>query len=180
MTFSEILLLFFLFSHTPIYFPAYDQAVVTGVVPSPARFLPSIFIAHRVQQSHCSCFFHRVLLTHALALSASQFALKQKSQRIYASMHSGGFEHTKLTYTRPEHNLIRHRGDRIALYPTQELIVRRTSVQLLKKYHALGIKRQKTETKMTFPAIWPTFNSEKASYQYHKSKCFVLMSILRC
>ena len=40
------------FSH--FYFPASGQAVVTGVVPSPPRFLPSIFIAHRVQQSHCS------------------------------------------------------------------------------------------------------------------------------
>ena len=28
-------------------------------------------------------------------------------------MHSGGFELTKLTYTRPEDNLIRHRGDRL-------------------------------------------------------------------
>ena len=28
-------------------------------------------------------------------------------------MHSGGFELTKLTYTRLEDNLIRHRGDRI-------------------------------------------------------------------
>ena len=37
--------------------------------PSPPRFLPSIFIEHRVQQSHCSSIFHRVLLTHALALS---------------------------------------------------------------------------------------------------------------
>ena len=34
----------------------------------PPRFLPSIFIAHRVQQSHCSSIFQRVLLTHALAL----------------------------------------------------------------------------------------------------------------
>ena len=47
-------LLFFL-SH--FYFPASGQAVVTGVVPSPPRFLPSIFIAHRVQQSRCSSIF---------------------------------------------------------------------------------------------------------------------------
>ena len=78
----------------------------------PPRFLPSIFIAHRVQQSHCLSISRRVLLTHALALSASQFALKKKSQRIYTSMHSGGFELTKLTYyTRLEGNLIRHRGE---------------------------------------------------------------------
>ena len=43
--------------------------------------------------------FHRVLLTHALALSASQFVHKKKSPRIYTSMHAGGFELTKLTYT---------------------------------------------------------------------------------
>ena len=87
--------------------------MVTGVVPSLPRFLPSLFIAHRVQQSHCSSIFSsRVLLTHALALSASQFVHKKKSQRIYTRMHSAGFELTKLTYnTRLEDNLIRHRGD---------------------------------------------------------------------
>ena len=77
---------------------------------SPSRFLRSVFIAHRVQRSHCSSVFHRVLLTHALALSASQFVNKKKSPRIYTSMHSGGIELTKLTYTRLEDNLIRHRG----------------------------------------------------------------------
>ena len=87
--------------------------MVTGVVPSPPRFLPSIFIAHRVQQSHCSSIFHRVLLTHALALSISKFVHKKKSQRFYASMHSAGLEMTKLTYARLEDSLIRHPGDRI-------------------------------------------------------------------
>ena len=102
------------FSHTSTFFPASgQQAAVTGVVPFPPRFLPSIFIAHRVQQSHCSSIFHhRVLLTHALALSASQFVHKKKSQRIYARMHSAGLELTKLTYTRLEYNLMRHQGDR--------------------------------------------------------------------
>ena len=76
------------------------------------RFLPSIFIAHRLQQSHCSSIFHRVLLTHALALSAGKFVRQKKSPRIYTSMHSWGFELTKLTDTRLEGNLIRHRGDR--------------------------------------------------------------------
>ena len=51
-----------------------------------------------------------MLLTHALALSASQFVHKKKSQRIYTSMHSAGLQLTKLTYTRLEDNLIRHRG----------------------------------------------------------------------
>ena len=61
-------ILFFIFTH--FHFPASGQAVVTGVIPSPPRFLPSIFIAHRVQQSHCSSIVHRMLPTHALALSA--------------------------------------------------------------------------------------------------------------
>ena len=84
---------FFSFFCSHVYFPASGQAVVTGVVPSPPRFLPSIFIAHRVQQSQCSSIFHRVLLTHALALSASQFVRKKKSPRIYTP-----------AYTRPGPN----------------------------------------------------------------------------
>ena len=104
---------FFSFFFAHFHFPASGQAEVTGVVPSPPRFLPSIFIAHRVQQSHCSSIFHRVLLTHALALSASQFVHKKKSKRIYTSMHSAGLELTKLAYTRLEDNLIRDRGDRL-------------------------------------------------------------------
>ena len=99
---SSLFSFFFFLFFTHIYFPAPEQAVVTGVVPSSPRFLPSILIAHRVQQSHCSSIFHWALLTHALALSASQFVHKKKSPRIYTSMHSGGFELTKLTYTRLE------------------------------------------------------------------------------
>ena len=100
----------FLFSH--FYSPASGQAVATGVAPFPPRCFPSIFIAHRIQQSHCSSIFHRMLLTHALALFASQLVHKKKSQLTYRSKHSAGLELTKLTYTRLEDNLIRHRGDR--------------------------------------------------------------------
>ena len=103
--------------------------MVTGVVPSAPRFLPSFFIAHRVQQSHCSSTFHRALLTHALALSASQIVHKKKSPRIWTSMHSGGFELTKLTYTRLEDNLTRHRGDRLTTLKhlnTPPTIIRRS------------------------------------------------------
>ena len=74
---------FFIFALTST-FPASGHAVVTGVVPSPPRLLPSFFIAHRVQQSHCSSNFHRVLLTRALAFSASQFVRKEKSTNLYA------------------------------------------------------------------------------------------------
>ena len=98
---------YFIF-HTHVLASFWTKAVVTGVVPSPPRFLTSIFIAHRVEQSHCSSIFHPKLLTHALALSASQFVHKRKPPRINTSMHSGGFELTKLTYTRLEDNLIRH------------------------------------------------------------------------
>ena len=82
----------------------------------PPRFLPSIFIAHRVQKSDCSSIFHRVLLTHALALSASRFMHKKSSLQFYTSMHSGGHELTKPTYTSLEYNLIRHRGDRLHIH----------------------------------------------------------------
>ena len=107
-----LFLFFFFFSFfRTLLLSSSGQAVVTGVVPSPPRFLPSIFIAHRVQQSHCSSIFRREMLTLALALSASQFVHKKKSQRFYTSMQSAGLELTKLTYTRLEDNLIRHRGD---------------------------------------------------------------------
>ena len=101
---------------SPSIYPRHDSQNIRYwrhlYVPSTPPFLPSIFIAHRVQQSHCSSIFHRVLLPHALAVSANQFVRKKKSPRIYTSMHSGGFELTKLTYTRLEDNPIRHRGDR--------------------------------------------------------------------
>ena len=84
------------------------------IIPSPPRFLPTIFIAHRVQQFYCSSIFRRVRLTHdLLALSASHFVRKKKTPRIYTSTHSGGFELMKLTRTRLGINLISHRGDRL-------------------------------------------------------------------
>ena len=72
-----------LFFFTHIYFlPASGQAEVTGVVSLLAR---GSCLLHKVQQSSCSSIFHRVFLTHALALSESQFVHKKKSPRIYAS-----------------------------------------------------------------------------------------------
>ena len=111
---GQYFLLFFFFSFQHFRFPVSGQAVVTQhrCRPFPPRFLPLLLITHRVQQSHCSSIIHRVLLTHALALSASQFVRKMRSLRIYTSVHSGGLELTKPTYTRLEDNLIRHRGDR--------------------------------------------------------------------
>ena len=81
---------------------------------SPPVLAFNFFIAHKVRRSQCSSFFfHRVFLTHALALSASPFVHKKKSPRIYTIMHPGGLELTKLTYIRLDDNLIRHRGDRL-------------------------------------------------------------------
>ena len=37
--------------------PASGQAVISGVFPSPPRYVPSVFIEHRVQHSHCSSTF---------------------------------------------------------------------------------------------------------------------------
>ena len=87
--------------------------------PPRPRFLPSIFIAHRVQHTHCSSTFHRVLLTHALALSASQFVHKKKSPQICTSMHSWGFELTKLTLP----------GSRITSYATGTTVILGSSSQ---------------------------------------------------
>ena len=102
--------IFFSFSHTST-FQLLDKpwSQVSSLLPQVLAF---ICIAHRVKQPHCSSIVHRVLLTHALALSASQFMRKKEPPQIYTSMHSGGFEPTKPTYTRLENNLIRHRGDR--------------------------------------------------------------------
>ena len=74
----------------------------------------NFFFPHRVQQSHsllvdCSS---SVADSRSRAFSASQSKHKKKPPRSYTSTHSRGFELTKLTYTRLEDNLIRHRGDR--------------------------------------------------------------------
>ena len=117
--------------------------MVTGVVPSSPRFLLSIFTAHRVQQSHSSSTFDRVLLTHALALSASQFVHETKSRQMYTSMRSGGLELAKLIYTRLEDNLIRHRGHRyLHVYRGSGLIAQ--CLNLRDKKRGLSTKRLHT------------------------------------
>ena len=107
-----ITIFFFFFLHT-FRFPASGQAVVTGVVPSPPRFLPSIFIAHRVQQSHCSSYFSSsVANSRSRAFRKSICAQEQVPTNFYEYALGGARTLTKLTYTRLEDNLIRHRGDR--------------------------------------------------------------------
>ena len=97
--------LYFYFFLSHLYFASCGQAEVSGVVPSPPRYVPSVFIAHRVQHSHCSSIF--IELTHALlALSASQFVHNKKNLRSNTSVHSRGLELTQLTYSRHEDDLL--------------------------------------------------------------------------
>ena len=96
---------FFFFTH--IYFLASGQ----GRPFFPPVLAFSIVIAHIGFGNPTArpVFSHGVLLNScSRAFRKSPSALEKKSPRIYASMHSGGFELTKLTYTRLEDNLIRH------------------------------------------------------------------------
>ena len=95
LLFLHVLTLVYIFFHTLLVSNFWTSR---GILPSPSRLLPSIFISHRVQKSHCSWTFLPVVQTHAFAIFASQFVDKRKFQRIYTSMHSAGLELTKLTY----------------------------------------------------------------------------------
>ena len=110
-----VYLFFWFFSHT-FTFQRLDKpwSQVSSLLP-PGSCLQ--FFLSRIGFSNPTArrFFRRVLLTHALALSASQFVLKKKSPQIYTSMHSAGLELTKLIYTSLEDNPIRHRCDRLYL-----------------------------------------------------------------
>ena len=94
---SHAAFFFFFFSFCTFSLSSFWTSRGHRCLPFSSPVLAFNFIAHRVQQSHCSSIVHRVLLTHALALFASQFVHKKKSQRIYTSMHSAGLELTKLT-----------------------------------------------------------------------------------
>ena len=93
------------------YFPASEQAVVTGVVPSPPRVLPQRLSRIGFSNSILLVDFpSSVANSRSIALRKSLYA-PEKSLQNYANMHRGGLELTKLTYTRLEDNLIRHLGD---------------------------------------------------------------------
>ena len=104
---------FFFFAH--FYFPASGQwSQVSSLLP-PGSCLQ--FYAHRVQQSHyCWSIFHRVLLTHALALSASEFERKKgPNEFIRVLVCSRGDSNSRKLPIRSmlKDNLICHRGDRL-------------------------------------------------------------------
>ena len=79
------------------------QAVVTGVVlpfPPPVYHLHFSWRIYMVQYPLIvDSSSHRVLLTHALALSSSQIVHQTKD---CTSAHEAGFELTELTYIRLE------------------------------------------------------------------------------
>ena len=58
------------------------QAVVTGVVPSSPRHVPSIFIAHRVQHSHCSSISSNVANSRSRAFRYSIFMQEKVPSRM--------------------------------------------------------------------------------------------------
>ena len=94
-------LVYIYFFRTLLLSSSSGQAVVTGrYCPFSPPVLAFNFYRAYIGFSNLTAprfFIECLLLTHALAFSASQFVHKEKSQRIYTSMHSGGFEPTKLT-----------------------------------------------------------------------------------
>ena len=79
-----------------IYIYIVSHTFTFQLLDKPCRpFFPPVlafkfYRAHRVQQSNCTSISHLVLLTHAVALSASQFMHKKKSQRICTGYALGG------------------------------------------------------------------------------------------
>ena len=96
---------------THIYFPPLDKrwSRVSSLLPpgSSRNFLSRTGFSNPTARR-----FFDECCKLTLSLSASQFVHKKKSpHELYESMHSGGFDLTKLSYTTLEDNLIRHRGD---------------------------------------------------------------------
>ena len=89
---SSLCIIFFFFGHH-FYFQLNPQEVLPSATFWTSRghrclpFPPVrafVFIAYRVQHPRLLVDFHRMLLTHVLALSASHFLRKKKSQRVQA------------------------------------------------------------------------------------------------
>ena len=114
--------LFLLFSFFFFFLHTFTLKALNKTVSQVCRPLSSPVLAfnlHRaywVQQYHCSSILRRVLRTHAVALSASQFVHQKKSQRFHTSSMHWGLELTTLTYTRLKDNLIRYRGDEYIIH----------------------------------------------------------------
>ena len=106
-----MLLLLFVFLYH-FYFPASGQAVVSGVAPSPARYVPSFLSRIGFSIPTARRLSSNVANSRFRAFRESICA-QEKVPTNFTSMHSGGLELTKLTYNRDEDNQLRHRGDRL-------------------------------------------------------------------
>ena len=107
-----------IFAH--FHFPASGQAVVTGVVPSSPRFLPSIFIGQGAAIPLLVDFSSSVANSHSRVLRNSICAQVKVPTILCEYKYAlGGIRthETDLRYTRLEDNLIRHRGDRFNALP---------------------------------------------------------------
>ena len=110
-----LLLILFYFSHTSTLQPLDKPwSQVSSLVPpgSCLQFLSRIGSAIPLLTAR-RFFIGVLLITHALAFSASQFVHKKKSPTNLSEYALGGLELTNLTYTRLEDNLICHRGYRL-------------------------------------------------------------------
>ena len=98
---------FYFWSH--LYLPASGQAVVTGVVPSHPRYVPSFLSRIWFSVTTARRFSSNVASSRFRAFRESNCAQEKFPVRIYTSMHSGGLELTRLTYVA---------GTRITCYTT--------------------------------------------------------------
>ena len=163
------LFLFLFFAH--LYFPAellLDKpwSQVSSLLPAGSclQFLSRIGFSNPTARR----IFIECLLTHALVLSPSQFVHKRKSLRIYTRrMHSGGFELTKLIYTRLEGNLIRHRGDRLRLYPPPAQADRATEVRVRQRRQVVC-----QGSPFLILQVEPLDQRNRLDYLYVRCSCF--------
>ena len=94
------------------------QAVVTGSVPSSPRYVPSIFIAHRVQHSHCSSIFIECCWLTLSRFPLINFLCKKKSLRVCAL---GENLIREIDFSRHQDNLPSHPG-RLTYYASYSWI----------------------------------------------------------
>ena len=88
--------------------------MVTGVVPSAPRFLAfNFYRAFQAIPLLVDFFIECCQLTLSRFPKANLCTRKKSPRNVYEYALGGGLEPTKLTYTRLEDNLIRHRGDRV-------------------------------------------------------------------
>ena len=78
------------FSH--VYFPTSGQAVVSGFVPSPPRYVPSVSITHKISVP-AACRSSSGVDNSRSRSFCESIRAQGRFLRIYTSTHSGGLEH---------------------------------------------------------------------------------------